>query len=239
MPTKDDLDPEDPLPLFLAGEPELHDIGKPQDRARVPPRVLTGSILVAATAIGIGILSEGNPVRVFADVTASMVDKSALQPGADQSRPTIQSEAVAEDLPLAPKDAPSREDIAAAIKSAHRHQIENENGEHEALFRKFQAWTAEKDARAQIGLVRPGQDAPAAAVQDGPAEAENAGARPMKKYLQKVRSARAEIRAVRHLRQKKVRREQNAAPAQTAQTQDQSEQNTTAPSFLQMFGWRN
>src|SRR3954454_23526145 len=127
LPIKDDLDQEDPLPLFLAGEPELHAVGKLQDRAVAPSRVLTGSILVAATAIGMGVLAERNPVRLFADVTASMVDKSALQPGTDQTTPTIQSTAVDEDLLFTSKDAPTRDEIAAAFKSAHQRQIENEN----------------------------------------------------------------------------------------------------------------
>ena len=240
LPTKDDLDPEDPLPLFLAGEPELHAVEKPQDRAVVSSRVLKGSILVAATAIGMGVLAETNAVRLFSDVTASMADKSPLQPVTDQSSPTDQSTDVAENLLSTAKDEPTRDEIAAAFKSAHQHQIENENGEHEALFREFQAWAAKKDAQAQVGLVQAVQDAPAAVVQDDPGQLEeNARApRRMKKNLPKVRSARAEIRRVRHLA-RNVRREQNAGPTQTAQAQEQAVQKAETPSFLQMFGWRN
>jgi hypothetical protein len=243
MPTKDDLDPEDPLPLFLSGEPEPHAAAGPQDRAVVRSRVLVASILVVAgTAIGIGILPTGNSVRLFADVMASMMDKSALQPGTDQWRSPIQSSELAEDLLSSAKDAPTRDEIAAALKSAHQHQIENETGEHEALFREFQAWAAAKDAQGTVGLAQPVQDAPGVLVQDGPAQvAENARAplQPMKKNSHKERSARAEIRALRHALRKKVRSEQTAGGAKTAQAQEQSVENAQAPSFLQMFGWRN
>ena len=88
MPTKDGFYSDDPLPLFLAdepeyqvlaGEPEHQDIGKAWDRAVISSRVLKASLLLAlATAIGIAILSVGNPVTLVAYVTASLVDKSAL-----------------------------------------------------------------------------------------------------------------------------------------------------------------
>ena len=119
MPTKDGSYPDHPLPLFFADEPEQQGIGKAWDRAVISSRVLKASILVApATAIGMAILSVGNPVTLFADVTASLVDKSALQPGTDQSTPTIQSTADAQALPLTAKDAPTRDEIAAASESA-------------------------------------------------------------------------------------------------------------------------
>ena len=95
MPTKDGFTPDDPLPLFLserADEPEQLGIGIAWDRAVISSRVLKTSILVVtATAIGFAILSVGNPVALFANVTASLVDISALRPGTDQSTPTIQS----------------------------------------------------------------------------------------------------------------------------------------------------
>ena len=97
MPTRDGFSPDHPVPLFLADEPEQQGIGKARYRAVIVSRVLKASILVAtATAIGIAILSVGNPVTLFADVTASLVDKSALQPETDQSTPTIQSTADAQ-----------------------------------------------------------------------------------------------------------------------------------------------
>ena len=235
MPTEDGFYPDHPLPLFLADEPEQQGIGKAWDRAFISSRVLKASILVAtATAIGIAILSVGNPVTLFADVTVSLVDKSALQPGTDQSTPTIQSTADAQALPLTAKDAPTRDEIATAAESAAQSQTENSEPSSEALFRQFQAWAAEKNAQAQVGPVQSVQDAPALV-----AENARAALRPMQKPVQ---SARAELRPVQNPR-KKVRREQNARvqvpPAQDARAQDQSVQNAESPSFLQTLGWRN
>ncbi|MGV7214783.1 hypothetical protein, partial [Bradyrhizobium sp. UFLA05-112] len=131
MPTKDSFDPDYSLPLFLADEPEQQGIGKAWDRAAViSSRVLKACILVAtATAIGVAILSVENPVTLFADVTASiaeatasLVDKSALQPGTDRSISTIQSTADAEALPPTAKDAPSRDEIAAVPEPAGQSQ---------------------------------------------------------------------------------------------------------------------
>ena len=257
MPTKDGFNPDHPLPLFLADEPEQQSIGKAWDRAAILSRALKASILVAtATAIGVAILSVGNPLTLFADVTASLVDKSALQPGTDQSTPTIQSTADAQALPPAAKDASTRDEIAAASESASQGQTENSEPSSEALFRQFQAWAAENDAPAKVGPVQSGQDAPTQVVQNAaPAQvaenpaaqvAENAPAplRPMQKHrrVRPVQSARAEIRPAQNPR-KKIQREQNAraqvSPAQDARAQDQSVQNAQAPSFLQTFGWRN
>ena len=213
--------------------------------------LLKASILVAtATAIGIAILSVGNPVRLFADVTAPVADKSALQPGTDQSTPTIQSTADARALPLTAKDAPTRDEIAAASEPAGQSQTENSEPSSEALFRQFQAWAAEKDAHAQVGCpgtgcarYRPGTGC-AKCPGTGCQKMSRAPLRPMQKHrhLRPVQSARAEIRPVQNPR-KKIQREQNARaevpPAQGARAPGQSVQNAQAPSFLQTFGWRN
>jgi hypothetical protein len=261
MPTNDGFTPDNPLPLFLsegADEPEQPDIGIAWDRAVISSRIFKMSIvLVTAIAIGTAILSVGNPVALFANVMASLVDKSGLQPGTDQSTPTIQSTASTQDLaptvrdeaPVNPApddktalrpptsgsptatDAPARNEIAAASEPTD--QTENRQASADALFKQFQAWKAE---RAQV---QPAQDAPAQVVQDARPQV-----RPMKEHRQ-VRpdqNARAEIRSVQNPR-KKVRREQNAQvrvpPVQDARAQDQPVQNAQAPSFLQSLGWRN
>ena len=120
-------------------------------RAVISSRVLDVSILVAtATAIGVTILSVGNPLALFAEV------KSAPQPGADQSTPIILTSAMlstanAEVLPPNAKDASTRE-IAAAPELACLTKTENsEPSSSESLFREFQAWAAEQDARAKLG----------------------------------------------------------------------------------------
>ena len=81
MATKDGFQP-DRSPIFLseyAEKTEPLDIGKAWDIAVISSRILKASIWAAtATAIGIAILSVGNPVTLVAYVTASLVDKSAL-----------------------------------------------------------------------------------------------------------------------------------------------------------------
>jgi hypothetical protein len=249
MPTKDGFNPEHPLPLFLADQPEQQGIGKAWDRAAISSRVLKASILLAtAIAISIAILSVGNPVALLADVTASLVDKSALQPGTDQSTSTIQSTADARALPTA-KDAPTRDEIAAASESAGQSQAENSEPSSEALLRQFEAWAAEKDAQAQVGPVQSVQDAPALVVQSAPAQvAEDIRAslklKQKPRHLRALHNARAEMRPG-HNPGKKVRREQNSRvqdrPAQEAPAPQQGEfvQNAEPPSLLQTFGWRN
>ena len=65
------------------------------------PTILRASILIATTtAIGVSVLSVGNPMTLFADVTASLVDNSRLQPSIDHSTPTIQSIADSQALPV-------------------------------------------------------------------------------------------------------------------------------------------
>jgi len=120
-------------------------------RAVISSRVLDVSILVAtATAIGVTILSMGNPLALLAEV------KSAPQSGADQSTPIILTSAMlstadAEALPPTAKGASTHE-IAAASELACQTQTENsEPSSSEALFRQFQAWAAEQDARAKLG----------------------------------------------------------------------------------------
>jgi hypothetical protein len=205
---------------FADEEPGL---GKPW--AIICSRLLKASVLVAvATFIGVPILSPENPVLLLAALTASQADEPTLQPATDESKPTVQSAHAAEASPPI-AEGPTRDEIAAALRSSHQSQLEKENREHEAaLFREFQAWVAEKDAKAQV---RVQQDAPAAVVPTS--------LRPMKKNLRKVRSARAEIRAMRHTR-KQVRREQNG-PTQVSTSQDQTVQNPQPRSLLQILGF--
>ena len=120
-------------------------------RSVISSRVLDVSILVAtATAIGVTILSIGNPLAPLAEV------ESVPQLGADQSTPIILTSAMlstanAEVLPPNAKDASTRE-IAAAPELACLTKTENsEPSSSESLFREFQAWAAEQDARAKLG----------------------------------------------------------------------------------------
>jgi hypothetical protein len=121
-------------------------------------RVLKASILVAM-GIAIGVASSvGNPVTLPADATASLFDKAASPPGTDQSAPIIQS-AVTQS-PVCPEALPP------TVKNApNQTRTENSGSSSESLFREFQAWSAEQDARA-LAKVR---DAPAPVVKNAPA----------------------------------------------------------------------
>ena len=232
MATEDGFDSSDPLPLFLSADESDQSIGN--DEAVISLRGLMACILVAA-AIATGIALLSNRVTLFAGVTASPVDKSAPQPDTDQSTPIIQSAVIqsttdAEALPPTAKDAPTREISASEPAS----QTKTENSEassgepsHEALFREYQAWAAEQDARA---LAKPAQDAPAPVVDS------QAPVLPQQKQrrARSVHNTREDIRRVQerraYVRQKNDRIQ--ARSVQDARAQAQPVQNAEPPSFL-------
>jgi hypothetical protein len=252
MATKDDFPPDDRYPVFLSEQAEetvQPDIGKALGRAALSSRILKASILgVAATAaIGSAILLMGNPVALVADIAASWVDKPALEPGIDPSTSAIQTIAATQDLPPTTRDAPTRDETAAAVEPADQSQAEVGQPLTEALFKQFQAWAAEEETRAQVEPKQPVQDAPVKVVQDAQAQAVHdapAQVRPVKKHrrVRSVQNARAEIRHQRNPRAK-VREEQNAReqapPVPDARAPEQPVQNGQLPSLLQGFGWRN
>jgi hypothetical protein len=248
MPTNDGFTPDHPLPVFLsdyAEEFEQPGIGKAWDGAAISSRILKMSVLaVAATAIAF--LWLGDPVALFANVTA------ALQPGAGQSTPAIQS--TAQTLPPTATAAPAREEMAAPVEPANQIKAENSEPSAEDVLKQFQTWAAEEDTRAPVVPVQPVEPAqsvqPAQVVQDDQAQVEEDAPAPVR-HIQKhrrirpVQSARAEIRAVQNPRAK-LRREQNARalvrPAQDARAPDPSVQNAQPPqppSLLQSLGLRN
>jgi hypothetical protein len=257
MATKDGFQP-DRSPIFLSEheeETEQPDIGKAWDVATISSRILKTSIVaVTVTAIGIAILSIGNPVELVANVTDWWVDKPALQTVADPSTATIQSVASTQDspptttdapnLPPTTTDAPTREEIAAAVEPADQSQAEQSQAEvnqpfTEALFKQFQAWAEEQETRAKVESPQPVQAAPVKVVQDAPAQV-----RPTKKHrrVRSVQNARAEVRPQRNHRAR-AREEQDARaqvpPVADPRAQDQSVQNAQTPSLLQSLGLRN
>ncbi len=267
MPTTNGLTDRHPLPRFLveqAEEPEQWE--NAWDRSVIPSRIPKTSILifvVTTIAIGVAVISVGNPVVLLANLTASLFDTSALQPDTGQSTPTTQSAAGTQDLlttardapPINPganpeaappsdgktaaTDAPTRNELVAAVKPADQSQAVAGQPSADELFKQFQAWAAEQDQRAQARTIRPAQDPPAQVVQNA-----RRRVRPMlvHRQVRHVQNARAEIRAVQDPRNT-VRREQNGRvpvpPVQDAQAQGQPVQNAQTPSFLQGFGWRN
>ena len=198
MATKAGSPPDD---FFPSGHTELKQpgIGNAWHRTVISSRILKTSILVATVTV-IAILTVGNPIALFANVTASLVDTWVFQPGTGQSTTGAQA------LPPTARDAPTRDEIAAALVPADQTQTEISEPPAEVLVKQFQAWAAEEDARAQVGPVQPVQDAPAQVVQNV-----SERVRPMQKHrqLRPVQNAQAEIRPVQNP-QAKVRREQNA-----------------------------
>jgi hypothetical protein len=204
-------------------------------------------VAATVTAIGIAVLSIGNPVALVADVTDWWADKPALQPAADPSTSTIQSIAGTRDLPTTTMDAPARDQIAAAVEPADQSaaavepadQSKAEVGQPltEALFKQFQTWAAEDGTRAQAGPAQTVQAAPVRAVQEAPAQVG-----PVKKQRQvrSAQNARAEIRPQRNHRAR-GRQEQDAQapPVADPRAQDPSVQNAQTPSLLQSLGLRN
>jgi hypothetical protein len=249
MANKDGFPPHDRFPVFLSEQAEetgQPDIGKVLGRAVISSRILKASIWVlTATAIGIAILSVGDPVALVENVTATWVEKPALQPDAGPSAPAIQSIADTRDLPPTTSDAPARDEIAAAVEPADQSQAEIGQSQAEigrplteALFKQFQAWADEQDTRAQVEPKQPAQAAPVQVAQDAPTQAQ-----PTKKHrrARSVHNARAEIRTRRNHRAR-VREEQNARvevpAAPDARAQEQSVQNAQTPSLLQSLGLR-
>jgi len=241
MTTNDGFQP-DRSPIFLSEhveETEQPDIGKAWDIAAISSQILKTSIVaVTVTAIGIAILSIGNPVALVANVTDWWVDKPAAQPDVDPSTSTTQSIAGTQDLPPTTTHAPTRVEVAAAVEPADQSQAETGQPLTEALFKQFQAWAAEDDTRAKAEPAQPAQAAPVRVVQDAPAQVQ-----PVKKHrrVRSVQNARAEIRPHRNHRAR-VREERNApaptAPVSDPRAQEQAVQTSQTPSFLQSFGLR-
>jgi hypothetical protein len=258
MATKHGFPADDRFPLVLSEDAE-----EPEepgwDGAVIWSRILKTSVAVVTAAV-IAVLLVGNPAAPFANVTASLLDISPFQPGSGRSTPTIQSTAGAQALPPTATGAPTRDEIAAALKAGNRSQPEIRQPPAEVLLKQFQAWAAEEDTRAQVvppvqdapadvGSAQPVQDAQAPAVQD--AQAQDAPAqvaqddaeevRPVQRHrhLRHVRNARAEIRQSPRARVRQQNAREQAQPATDARAPDRPVQNAQAPSFLQSLGWHD
>jgi hypothetical protein len=261
MATNDGFQPDRP-PIFLTERSEetgQPDIGKAQDIAIISSRILKASVVAAAvTAVGIAVLSIENPATLVANLTEWASDKPALQPDADPPPSTIQSIAVAgtQVLPATTTDVPTRDEVAAAAEPAEQRQElaepsqqpappsqepaeprQAESGQPvtEALFKQFQAWADEEEARTKAAAA---QSAPVRVAQEAPAQV-----RSTKKHRRahSVQNARAEIRTQRN--RARLREEQDArgqvSPATDPRLQDPSAQNPQPPTFLQSLGLSN
>jgi hypothetical protein len=213
------------IPLFLSDhteEPEQPVIGKAWHS--ISSRILKTSILVVtAAAIVFAVRLTGNPLVLFANAPASLVATSAPQDGA-QSMPIGQSTADVQALPPTASEAPRGDESAAASNTAYQSQTENPQPATDGLFKEYQAWAAEEDARTQV--------------------------RPVQKQARPVQNARVEVRPARNARAKvaknppaQVRREQNVQvrPVQNTQAQAQAQpvQNAQPTWLLRGLGGHN
>ena len=149
MATEDYSLPEEPMPLFLSGdpdEPRRRGFGSGGDRiqetASVWPRIFKAGILATtAAAIAFAVVSVGNPLALFADAKASLPSAAADQAdaapksnpppaavapltGATAPTPVLASNAEVRAVPPAAKV--TRDDIALALRAAQQSQMQTE-----------------------------------------------------------------------------------------------------------------
>jgi hypothetical protein len=135
--------PEDPMPLFLSNhavESKRRGFGAGREiglnRASLLPRILKIGLLAAsAAAIASVIVSVENPLALFANARASLTGSSADQSAAapqSNPQPTAPLQLASSGPPAPPimlspssaQVAPTRDDIALALKAAHQGQAE-------------------------------------------------------------------------------------------------------------------
>jgi hypothetical protein len=241
MATEDDLQP-DRSPIFLsryAEETEQPDIGKAWDIAIISSRILKASIVaVMVTAIGIAVLSVGDPVALVANVTDWWGDKPVLQPDADPPTSTLPSIASTQDSPPTTPEAPARSEMAAAVEPADQgaaavepaDQSRAEVGQNRTEVSRSQAEAGQSRTEVSQSQAEVGQpvteelfkqfqawaaqeETPAGPAQAAPVRSVQeaaAQARPTKKprRVRSVQNARAEIRPQRNQRAR-IRQEQD------------------------------
>jgi TPR repeat protein len=115
------------MPLFLseyAEETEQQDFGEARYGSAIGSRIFRISILVTVAAIAAAICSMPNRFALFENAKASLIGVSASERHASPSAPAVESTAAVQALPPTAIGTPSRDDIAAALRSAHQNQPE-------------------------------------------------------------------------------------------------------------------
>jgi hypothetical protein len=119
--TREDYFPEDPAPLFLseyADDPLPPVFGSARNKGLISRRpIRTSIVLLAAAVTCYAVLSVRNPFPVFANATATLMGISDTQAVPVPPAPAPQSAARVQPPPLT---APTRDEIAAALKTAHQ-----------------------------------------------------------------------------------------------------------------------
>jgi hypothetical protein len=163
-------------------------------------------------------------------------DEAAREEVAAAAAPAQSTQAEPVQRPAEPVQVQPVQAQAEPPRPAEVAQNQTENGPPVSaeLFRQFQAWAAEEEARARAGSA---PAAPARVAQ------ETQQARPAKKHrrVHSVQNARAEVRPQRQHRTR-AREEQDTrepiAPVADPRTVDPAAQNAQPPSFLQSLGFR-
>ena len=185
MAKRDYFLPED-IPLFLTNDPEEpspRSFGsgfgsggdRRFDRSVVWSRVLKASVLTAsAAAIAFAIVSVDNPLALFANAKASLVGIPTVQSSA---APKAASEPVVAARPAATQPAPTRDEIALALRAAHRSQPDNRPQPAAAPPpRRLEAGELATLLKRANGLIAIGDIAPARLLLERAADAQEAGA---------------------------------------------------------------
>jgi hypothetical protein len=139
--------PEESMPLFLSDDVDAprqrgFGTGGERNRGAVWPRILKAGIFMAsAAAIAFAIVSMENPLAIFANAKASLIGTSPGQTGVavksapespapvrlastEPSIPATQATVGVRTSPPAATAAPTRDEIAAALRTAHQSQPE-------------------------------------------------------------------------------------------------------------------
>jgi TPR repeat protein len=119
---------DDPAPLFLSSQIEQSRApgrGKNRDRVVFSSLTLKASALVALAAVIVfSVLSVENPLAVFANTKASLLGLTVGLSNANSSTPAIQTAVDIRTSPVTLREAPTRDEIAAAFRAAQQSQPE-------------------------------------------------------------------------------------------------------------------
>jgi hypothetical protein len=236
MAMRDGFPPDNPFPVFFcerAGEPERPGLWEAWDEAVISPRTLlkTTILLTTAAPIVFAVLWMANPIVRFANATTSLATTVAPQ-GTGQSMPTIRAAAGA-------ARAPSRDEVAAALRSAFQSQTGTRRQPAEILLTQFQTWAAKENTevaaalepadRSQTETGQPSAEALLTQFQSWAAEEDiRAQAEPVQDtQAQVAQNVPAQVRPTqkpRHVRPVQDARAEMVRPVQTAHPQPRREQ---------------
>ena len=161
---REDHYPDDPVPLFLSGfeeAPKPPAFGNVRNRAiksRRPFR--TGVMVTAAAAAAFAVLSARNPFPVFANATASLIGLSDGQPASVSPAPAVQATTSVQAAAQTPKEMPTRDEIALALRSAHQSLAPAEIRQSVAAVRRQRLLRRQRLHRRQPLLRRKEESAP-------------------------------------------------------------------------------